>query len=173
MMLLLCNNLVLFARIVSPSSAVIQWHEKFSCLNMCWICVMMVGGTVGLLRCSQWFSPPLLHSFIAYTIHTQLICTNRWYWAQHYCILFRSIDCCFKRVELDIFVFVLFGNGGLDEAAIKLYAFLREMQCEDYNMSILAFAPKSSLKWILLKIGRTSVDVEQFLKPLLKMLRGN
>ena len=24
----------------------VQWQAKLSCLNMCWICVMMVGGTV-------------------------------------------------------------------------------------------------------------------------------
>ena len=104
------------------------------------------GGNVGLLRCRQQFSPTLLHSFIAYIIHTQLTCTNRWYWAQHYCTLFCSIDSCFKLAEPGILVFVLFGNGGLDEVAIKLHEFLREMQYEVYNMSILAFAPKSSLK---------------------------
>ena len=24
----------------------VQWQTKFACLNKCWMCVMMVGGTV-------------------------------------------------------------------------------------------------------------------------------
>ena len=121
------------------------------CLNMCWICVMMVGGTAGLLSAVANNPPPLLHSIIAYTIHTQLICTNRWYLTQNYCTLFCSIfSNVMRQVYLEVFDL-----------------FLRAVPCE-VNLSMLAhWLPKAL--WILLRIGRTFVEAEQLLRLLFEM----
>ena len=51
---------------------------KVACVNMCWMCVMMVGGLFDGFPVTN-SSPPLLHSFVGiYSSPSTAICMNNW-----------------------------------------------------------------------------------------------